>query len=228
MLEYQSALTQKLDYKQSNLKELEACIEKAVAGFEKNNLFLEKLISKKLNIQDYHNLLLRLFQQVLRSSSSFALSAASLDMRHQIARDYLIHHAEEEKSHWVWILNDLSGTGYKGADPRTTHAHHSTTAYYSYAMFLATHFPVGRLCMAAVLEGISGTFGPKYGPDIVKILKINPEHMQFFKSHGELDQGHSQEIMEVVRKTELTGFEYWQLIGVAETTAELYKAIYNI
>ena len=227
MLEYQNALTQKLDYQQSTHKELETSIEKAVSSFEKNNPFLEKIVSQKLIIEDYHGLLLRLFQQVWRSSSSFALAAASVDMRHQGPRDYLLHHAEEEKSHWVWILNDLSGTGYKGADPRTVYAPAATTAYYSYAMFLAAHFPIGRLCMAAVLEGISGTFGPKYGPDIVKILKIKPEYMQFFKSHGELDQGHSQDIIDVLRKTELTGFEYWQLIGVAQTTVELYKAIYS-
>ena len=59
------------------------------------------------------------------------------------------------------------------------------------------------------------------------MLKIAPEFMQFFKSHGELDKGHSQEVLDAIRKTELTGYEYWKLIGVAKNTSELYKSIYN-
>ena len=136
-------------------------------------------------------------------------------------------HAEEEKTHWIWILNDLRGTGYEGPDPRMQHSHLTTVGYYSFAMYLGAHFPIGRLCMAAVLEGISGSLGPKYGPDVVKTLKIDPKYMQFFKSHGELDQGHSKEIMEVIRKTDLTGYELWKLVGVAQNTVELYKAMYN-
>ncbi len=227
MQEYQSALSQRIDTNQATLKDLEESIQKAVLGFEKNNLLIDKIVSGKLNIQDYHNLLVRLFQQVWRSSSSFALAAASIDMRHQLSREYLLHHAEEEKTHWIWILNDLKGTGYMGPDPRTTHPHFATVGYFSYAMFLGAHFPIGRLCMAAVLEGISGTFGPKFGPDVLKILKINPEYLQFFRAHGELDQGHSKEILEVIRKMELTGYELWQMIGVVQSTVELYKAIYN-
>ena len=228
MEDYQEALSQRIDTNHATLKELENTIENAVSSFEKNNLLIDKINSRKLEMKDYHALLLSLFQQVWRSSNSFALAAASIDMRHQVAREYLLHHAEEEKTHWTWILSDLKGSGYMGLDPRTTHPHHVTVGYFSYAMFLGSHFPIGRLCMAAVLEGISGTFGPKFGPEVLKQLKINPEHLQFFRSHGELDQGHSKAILDIIRKTELTGYEKWQLIGVAQNTVELYKAIYNL
>lgn len=227
MLEYGDAIKQKLEYGHATMDQLENHIEKAIQGFEKDNLFIDKIDANELGIEYYHRILLGVFHQVFRSSSSFALASASLGERNQIAKDYLLHHAEEEKTHWVWILNDLAGTGYKGPDPRTLHPHYTTQGYFSYAMFLGSHFPMGRLCMAAVLEGISGSLGPKYGPRVMTLLKIKPEFMQFFKSHGELDQGHTQEVLEVIRKTELTDYEYWMMMGVAQNTAELYKSIYN-
>ena len=209
MLEYGDAINQQLEYGHATMDQLENEIKKAIQGFEKNNLFIDKIRENDLGIEDYHRILLGVFSQVFMSSSSFALASASLGEKYQIAKDYLLHHAEEEKSHWVWILNDLASTGYKGPDPRIM------------------QFPIGRLCMAAVLEGISGSLGPKYGPQVMTMLKIAPEFMQFFKSHGELDKGHSQEVLDAIRKTELTGYEYWKLIGVAKNTSELYKSIYN-
>ena len=227
MLEYGDAINQQLEYGHATMDQLENEIKKAIQGFEKNNLFIDKIRENDLGIEDYHRILLGVFSQVFMSSSSFALASASLGEKYQIAKDYLLHHAEEEKSHWVWILNDLASTGYKGPDPRIMHPHFTTQGYFAYAMYLGYQFPIGRLCMAAVLEGISGSLGPKYGPQVMTMLKIAPEFMQFFKSHGELDKGHSQEVLDAIRKTELTGYEYWKLIGVAKNTSELYKSIYN-
>lgn len=31
-----------------------------------------------------------------------------------ILREYLLQHANEEKSHWEWVISDLKNTGYDG------------------------------------------------------------------------------------------------------------------
>jgi hypothetical protein len=142
-------------------------------------------------------------------------------------RTYLFHHAEEEKNHWVWILEDLESTGYKGKDPRGDFPNWAAQAYLSYGVYLSFFNPLARLAMANVLEGISGQFGLKYGAKALGILKLKKEQAKFFLAHGELDQGHTQDILDILKKEDVSSEQWAELIHVAETTAHLYKNIYN-
>lgn len=81
--------------------------------------------------------------------------------------------------------------------------------------------------MAQVLEGISGDFGLKYGFVALQTLNLKKEQAKFFLVHGELDQGHSQEVAEVLAQENLSPKAWGELIHVAKTTSHLYKNIYN-
>lgn len=224
---YLDLLAQPVSRPKANMKQLQDAIQTAVEEFANENFVLEKLKQKSFKIDDYHQLLLRLFHQVTHSSQTFALAGAMTDSRFQAAKDYLFHHAEEEKTHWAWIISDLKNTGYKGADPRTLTAHPSANAYLSYGYFLALKFPLGRLVMAAVLESISAVFGTEYGPLCAKQLNFSANQIQFFQSHGVLDQGHSEDLLAILQKADLPPDMLADGIGVAFTTSQLYKAIYN-
>ncbi len=90
-------------------------------------------------------------------------------------------------------------TGYKGKDPREVFPPQVTQAYISFAMFLALKQPIGRLAMAYILEGVSGALGEKYGLMAVKQLNVQPEQMTFFIKHGQLDKGHSKDLLDVLQ-----------------------------
>lgn len=199
----------------------------AVTSFLKDNRVIEKIESNAFTLDHYHSLLRSVFHQVYFSSTSFGMAGAMSSLISPPSRTYLLHHAEEEMSHWTWILQDLQATGYKGADPRSEHPNWAAQSYLSYGVYLALFNPLGRLAMAQVLEGISGTFGTSYGMKALMQLKLKKEQAQFFLVHGELDQGHAADINDVLKKEDLTPEQWADMEHIARVTSQLYKNIYN-
>lgn len=192
-----------------------------------NNNFIKKVRNDQLNLEDYHNLLINLFYQVYYSSSSFALAASRCSWEEKVMRDYLIKHAEEEKTHWCWILNDLKSTNCR-IDPRTSHPGFKSSAYFSYAHFLANRNPILRLAMAYFLEGLSAKYGKSIGLDVCKKLGLQKEQASFFVLHGGLDEGHSEEVLDVLNNYNITDALWAEMVNVVECTTQMYANLYNI
>jgi hypothetical protein len=228
MTEYEKIQREIIQQKTSTIDELKQKIEISISNFETQNRVVELLNAGTFSINHYHNLLINLFHQVAQSASTFALAGCMTSDELSIAKSYLILHAEEEHSHWTWIISDLRATGYTGPDPRTIPPPHQTTAYMSYAHYLALKNPIGRLVMGMVLESISARFGVKYSSLFVKQAQLNKSQVKFFLGHGELDQGHAADIFDVLSELKLTGHELYQLGHIAVTTSILYKELYNI
>lgn len=200
--------------------------DQAITNFGKNRL-VKSVENGTLQVKHYHLLLSKIFHQVYYSSTTFSLAASRCNFNQKSMRDYLIVHAEEERFHWTWILNDLQTSGYKGEDPRTTSPDLSTVSYFSYAHFLAMTDPGARLAMAYVLEGISAKFGVHVGKKAIEILNLTSEQATFFIGHGELDQGHSKEVLECLIQSNPTDSQWALYTEAAKTTAGLYQRIYD-
>src|SRR3989338_7275734 len=93
-------------------------VNQAVEKFQDNALFT-KLTKGDLKMEDYHQILLMIFHQTYEGPATFSLAAAHTPSSFWFVRDYLQHHADEEKSHWQWVIGDLKNPGYAGPDPRT-------------------------------------------------------------------------------------------------------------
>ena len=226
-MNYQSVEEISLKYPEGNYEKFENKAIFCVEQFTSNNAVIDLIDSNELEINHFHCLLNTLFHQVYMSSSSFALAGSMCDSRHFKIREYLLHHAEEEQDHWKWIIQNLNDTGFKGADPRTLFPSYTTQAYISYAIYLAAKHPVARLAMAYVLEGLSGQLGIEYGQKAATQLKLSREQMSFFLLHGELDQGHSHDILDVLKDAPLTPYEWAYCEYAAECTLHLYRNLYN-
>lgn len=213
--------------KAQNFSSFDKIVSSSISSFVQENPMVNLIEKKSLTISVYHKLLINIFHQVYNSSGSFALAGSMCNTSLHMAREYLFHHAEEEMTHWQWILEDLKSTGYQGEDPRDLPPSVDASAYLSYGYYLALKFPVGRLAMALVLEGISGAFGLKYGRVVLEQLKLRPDQAKFFLAHGELDQGHEKDIMKVLSASNLSENDYAQMSVVATTTVALYKRLYN-
>lgn len=225
-IDYKSIADAEIAYPRGTLQDFEDAVYQAVAKFEKNEMF-NLVNGKTLTMSHYQQLLLILFHQVYNSAASFALAGVNLSFDRQPARDYLFKHAEEEKDHWQWVIGDLRATNYSGPDPRQLFPYLTAQSYFSYAFFLANKFPIGRLGMAAVLEGIGGQFGTPYGKKLIELLNLKKEQANFFLMHGELDGGHSQEVMEMIQRCKPSPYEWAHLAYVASTTGMLYTAMYS-
>lgn len=184
--------------------------------------------SQEFQMSDYHKILLMLFHQVLETSSSYSLAAANLDsLRHGTAKDYLILHAEEEKSHWRWILSDLNKTGYTGIDPLQLLPSSQCSSYIAFCFYTASISPLARLAIAYTIESIGAKYGKLYGEKIIQILQLNPDQVTFLTGHGDTDKGHSQEIIDLLSKIELTQKDWDWMFHASKTASILYRLMYD-
>jgi hypothetical protein len=203
-------------------------VSTSVENFLIGNKVIDLIEKNEFTIHNYHSLLKNIFHQVYFSSTSFAIAGSMASNISTNVRDYLFHHAEEEKEHWKWILEDLEATGYKGTDPRNDFTSWASYGYLSFGVYLGFFNPIGRLAMANVLEGISGKFGLKYGKKVLDILGLKKEQAKFFLLHGELDQGHSHDIEDIILAEKITDHQWAEMKNICLATSELYKNIYNL
>ena len=180
-----------------------------------------------VEIRHYHAILATLFHQTYSSPYTFARAAVNCEWRHEAAKEYLLRHAEEERTHWRWVLDDLHATGYKGSDLRREPPHYTTQAYIGLNYYIAEHVPIARLAIAAVLEGIGATHGATYGKKLLSALKLDKSKASFFLSHAETDVVHTAELGEVIAASELTNEEWRWMNHAAETAGRFYRGMYD-
>lgn len=209
-----------------SLQDLKLTVDLAIENFGENVLFA-KVDADDISIAEYHKILTMIFHQVYESSSTFALAGVNCTTRFQNVKDYLFHHAEEEKSHWRWVLNDLQNTGYEGEDVLNSIPSISCQNYIAFNYYTALKMPVARLAIAAVLEGIGARFGALYARKTCQILKLAPEQAQFYFGHGDTDVEHIKAIWEVVEASDLTEKEWRWMCHAAKTAGILYRAMYD-
>ena len=210
-----------------NRKTFRDAVAHAVGAFP-DNATCRRLDAGELQVADYHRLLLTLFQQTFEGPGTFALAGFHCDTRFERARQYLVHHAEEEHEHWRWVIDDLRSSGYTGPDPRETWPCPETQAYVAFNVYTATRHPLARLGIAAVLEGIGGRWGTPYGRKLVEQLDLKPTQCTFFLAHGELDRGHVEEVFEVIDSCDLDERAWGWLTHAARTAGVLYRAMYDV
>lgn len=201
-------------------------VETAIDRF-RDNPVLRAVDAGTFGIEDYHSFLGMIFHQTFEGPASFALAGSRCDVRHHAIRDYLIEHAEEERSHWEWVIEDLYSTGYGGPDPRGTFPRPACQAYIAFNTYLAVRAPVARLGSAAVLEGIGAGNGRRYGEALCRVLNLGPSQVKFILGHGDTDVGHTADIIRVLSEADLSAYDWAWLCHAAEAAGELYRKMYE-
>jgi len=193
----------------------------------KNAILIQRLMDGKVEMRHYHAILTTIFHQTQSSPYTFSQAAANCSWQHGEIKEYLLVHAEEERTHWRWVLDDLKNTYYQGPDPRTHFPHSTAEAYISFNHKIAHVMPIARLAIACVLEGIGGQLGSYYGKKLVQTLNLSIEQTSFFLSHGETDKHHMQELDDVIAKSNLTPEEMGWMTHCANVAGQLYYNMYN-
>lgn len=206
--------------------ELRKVVENAITVFQQNRL-CQKIDSGNLEMSDYHKILRMIFHQTFEGPSTFALAGVNCTNQFQTAKDYLLHHANEEKTHWQWVLNDLAQTGYQGEEVKGSLPLPACQNYIAFNYYVALKMPIARLAIAAVLEGIGASYGAEYARKTCVHLKLQPEQAQFYFGHGDTDVEHIKDIWRVIEACELTESEWDWMFHSAKTAGELYRKMYD-
>lgn len=205
---------------------IKAIIDKQIRHFPANGM-CRKVDAGLLDLRDYHRILRMIFYQTYEGPQTFALAAINCPSRLQDAKDYLLRHADEEKSHWRWVLKDLETTGWKGEKVELSIPRPACQNYVSFNYFIALKMPIARLAIAAVLEGIGAAYGGYYAREICRILGLQTQQAQFYLGHGDTDVGHIEEIWRVIESSDLTSEEVLWMGHSAEMAGQLYKSMYE-
>ncbi|HVO46278.1 MAG TPA: iron-containing redox enzyme family protein [Steroidobacteraceae bacterium] len=211
---------------QSALAQFERTVNKAVEAFPSSSL-LQRLQLGTLQMSDYHLILTTLFHQTYSSPYTFARAAVNCSWHHEAAKEFLLRHADEERTHWRWILNDLDATGYRGTPPRSLPPHHSAQAFIGLNYFLAEECPVSRLAVACVVEGIGAKYGSVYGGKLLAALNLDKSQASFFINHGQTDIQHTAELRSLVESLSLSANEWQWMHHAAEVAGRFYRGMYE-
>jgi heme oxygenase-like protein len=190
--------------------------------------FLKNLTAGTVTMVHFHDILTTIFHQTRSSPYTFAKAAANCSWEHERIKEYLLQHAEEERAHWRWVLDDLRSTGYAGPDPRTTFPHPTCEAYISFNDRIAERMPIARIAIATVLEGIGAHVGASsYARKLLETLGLAPEQASFFLSHGETDKVHAKQLATVIAAEELSPTEWSWMVHSAHIAGIFYRAMYD-
>lgn len=201
-------------------------VEQVIGEFPQNRV-CEKVDHGTFKVGDYHRVLRMIFHQVREGSFSFALAAVNCAPNLRNAKEYLLHHADEEKLHWRWILNDLKETGYHADSLESSLPLSACQNYISFNYYVALKMPIARLAIAMVLEGIGARYGGEYAAKICKLLSLTPDQTQFYAGHGNTDREHIQDLWRVIEDCEMS-IDQWQWMNhAAETAGRLYRSMYE-
>ncbi len=209
-----------------NQAAFESVVAAQVEAFAQTPAY-RKLRNQTLTLQDYHDVLLAILPQTLDGPVTFALAAGFVPPAYPDVRSYLLHHAEEEKLHWQWVIEDLAHTGYRGPDPLTSFPTVSAAAYVAYNYSVAMRFPVGRLAIAATLESIGARYGGDSARRLMTQLNLQPHQVRFFEGHGDTDIGHTQDILDVLQTCSLSPDDWHRMCHIAEVAGHLYRQMYT-
>ncbi len=122
-----------------------------------------------------------------------------LDDSKEWLRSELVHYVEEEHGHEQWILNDIAAAGGDAERVRCSKPRIETDSMVAYAYDVATRRnPVGFFGMVFVLEGTSVALALDAASRIQSALELPDRAFSYLRSHGKLDQEHTQHLAGIV------------------------------
>ncbi len=67
---------------------------------------IQRVNNGKVTMPHYHGILTTLFHRIYSSPYTFAKAAVNCSWQHAVAKEYLLIHAEEERTQWRWVLDE--------------------------------------------------------------------------------------------------------------------------
>ncbi|MGW4892555.1 iron-containing redox enzyme family protein [Kitasatospora sp. NPDC004240] len=136
---------------------------------------------------------------------------------------YLAGHAEEERGHDDWLLDDLAAAG---ADPTAplTRVPPAAVAALAGAQYywVRHHHPVALLGYLAVLEGHAPS--PGLAPALAAATGLPDAAFRTVRDHAQLDQGHLRDLYALLDRLPLTAaHESAVAVSALHTTATLTR-----
>ncbi|MBL8442621.1 MAG: iron-containing redox enzyme family protein, partial [Zoogloeaceae bacterium] len=133
---------------------------------------------------------------------------------------------EEEIGHEEWILNDIAAAGGDAAAVRASRPELPAELMVAYAYDLVNRGnPAGFFGMVFVLEGTSVALALLAADKIQRSLKLPDAAFSYLRSHGTLDQEHTQHLASLVNA--MTPEDQAEVLRCARVFYRLYGDVFR-
>lgn len=142
-------------------------------------------------------------------------------------RSELVHYVEEEHGHEQWILSDIAAAGGDAEQVRRSKPQVETDAMVAYAYDVAMRRnPVGFFGMVFVLEGTSVALALDAANRIQSALELPDRAFSYLRSHGKLDQEHTQHLAGIVNRLDASA-DHAAIVDCAKAMFWLYGNVFR-
>jgi pyrroloquinoline quinone (PQQ) biosynthesis protein C len=163
------------------------------------------------------------YHHVRVASQTYALAGSRIIDEDEPIRHWLLKHALEEYGHHEWILSDLKALGVNPDAVRKSKPSAACAALVGYMYYIAgVDNPIGILGDSYVVEGLSQLFASQVAGTMKDLLGIQDEAVTYLDRHGKADQGHMDDLRDLINGRVRREEDLADMIQVARVEFELY------
>ncbi|MEZ5650313.1 MAG: iron-containing redox enzyme family protein [Burkholderiaceae bacterium] len=160
-----------------------------------------RALSGRITRDDYLRFLHEAYHHVRHTVPLLEACRAALPARLTWMTPAFDEYVDEERGHEAWILADIAAAGGDARATRDGQPGRATELMVAYAYDLIARVnPLGFLGMVHVLEGTSASLALQAADAIQKVLGLPPLAMTYLRSHGHLDQDHTDHYATLVNR----------------------------
>ena len=188
---------------------------------------IQRALSGDVTRELYLSFLSQAYHHVKHTVPLLMAVGSRLDDSKQWLRAELVHYIEEEHGHEQWILNDIAAAGGDAVRASRRKPHIETDAMVAYAYDVAMRRnPVGFFGMVFVLEGTSVALALEAADRIQTTLALPDRAFSYLRSHGKLDQEHTQHLAGIVNRLD-SAEDHDAIVECAKAMFWLYGNVFR-
>lgn len=180
----------------------------------------------RVGLESYLAFLGQAYHHVRHTTPLLMSVGARLPERLTWLRRPVAEYIEEEIGHEEWILNDIAAAGGDAAAVRASRPELPAELMVAYAYDLVNRGnPAGFFGMVFVLEGTSVALALLAADKIQQSLKLPDAAFSYLRSHGTLDQEHTQHLASLVNA--MTPEDQAEVLRCARVFYRLYGDVFR-
>jgi pyrroloquinoline quinone (PQQ) biosynthesis protein C len=180
----------------------------------------------RVTLESYLAFLGQAYHHVRHTTPLLMLLGGRLPERLGWMRKAVAEYIEEEIGHEEWILNDIAAAGADAEAVRNSQPDLPAELMVAYAYDVVNRGnPAGFFGMVFVLEGTSVALALMAADRIQEKLRLPDAAFSYLRSHGTLDQEHTQHLANLVER--MTPDDQAEVVRCAKIFFKLYGDIFR-
>ncbi len=185
---------------------------------------IDRLVTKRLRLEDYQRLLINLRQQVVEGSRWISRAASNLTPAHEELRSLFVRHAAAEHRDFLLLEQDYAATGGEPERMQKAVKNIGSEALSAFMYHTASKpDPVGLLGAMFIIEGLGNRLAGTWSEMIKTQLDLTDDAVRFLSYHGENDADHLEMFDHALRLAVTSDAVANDVVRHAKIVARLYR-----